>query len=77
MIYRREIEGSANPEEEREKRVEEYRRRFANPYITAARGWVDDVIDPRETRSYLIRSLETLKGKHEERPRKKHGNIPL
>ncbi|MGI5875603.1 MAG: acyl-CoA carboxylase subunit beta [Dethiobacteria bacterium] len=77
IIYRREIEGSANPEEEREKRVEEYRRRFANPYITAARGWVDDVIDPRETRSYLIRSLETLKGKHEERPRKKHGNIPL
>lgn len=77
IIYRREIEDSTNPGQEMEKRVEEYRRRFANPYITAARGWVDDVIAPQETRRYLIRSLETLRGKQEERPRKKHGNIPL
>lgn len=77
IIFRKEIEKSDNPEEERKRRVDEYRQRFANPYITAARGWVDDVIDPKETRHYLIRALETLRGKHEERPSKKHGNIPL
>lgn len=77
IIYRKEIEKAADPDEERKKRIEEYRRRYANPYITAARGWVDEVIDPRDTRSYLIKALETLKNKFEDRPRKKHGNIPL
>ncbi len=77
IIYRKEIEKAEDPQQERTKRVDEYRERYANPYITAARGWIDDVIDPRETRRHLIRSLEMLKNKFEERPRKKHGNIPL
>ncbi len=77
IIYRKEIEKAEDPQAERTKRVDEYRFRYANPYITAARGWLDDVIDPRETRRHLARSLESLKNKFEERPRKKHGNIPL
>ncbi len=77
IVFRKEIENSDNPEEERNKRVEEYRDRFANPYITAARGWLDDVIDPRDTREHLVKALDSLKDKFEDRPRKKHGNIPL
>ncbi len=77
IIYRKEIEKAENPQDERTKRVDEYRYRYANPYITAARGWIDDVIDPRDTRRHLIHSLQMLKNKYEERPRKKHGNIPL
>ncbi len=77
IIFRRDIEKAENPEEERKKKVEEYRERYANPFITAARGWIDDVIDPRHTRGHLIRALESLKSKFEERPRKKHGNIPV
>lgn len=77
IVYRREIEKAENPDEERNKRVEEYRYKYANPYITASRGWVDDVIDPKDTRFYLVKALESLKGKFEERPRKKHGNFPV
>ncbi len=77
VIFRKEIDKAENPEEERKKRVEEYRHRFANPYITAAKGWIDDVIDPRHTRELLIKGLEALKGKYEDRPRKKHGNFPV
>ncbi len=77
VIFRKEIDKAENPEEERKKRVEEYRHRFANPYITAAKGWIDDVIDPRHTRELLIKGLESLKGKYEDRPRKKHGNLPV
>ncbi len=77
IVSRREIEQAENPEEERKKKVEEYRRKFANPYIAAARGWIDDVIDPRETRAHLIRAFDSLKNKFEDRPRKKHGNFPV
>jgi acetyl-CoA carboxylase carboxyltransferase component len=77
IINRRDIEGAKNPAEERKKKVAEYRQRFANPYVAAARGWVDEVIDPRETRLHLVRALDTLKGKVQDRPRKKHSNIPL
>jgi acetyl-CoA carboxylase carboxyltransferase component len=77
IIARRELEKAENPEEERKKKVDEYRLAFANPYVAASRGWVDDVIDPRATRAHLIRALDSLKNKFEDRPRKKHGNFPV
>ena len=58
-------------------KIEEYREKFANPYVAASLGMVDDVIDPRETRIKIIQSLEMLRNKKETRPWKKHGNIPL
>jgi acetyl-CoA carboxylase carboxyltransferase component len=57
--------------------IEDYTERFANPYIAAERGYVDDVIEPEETRAWLIRALEASLTKREQRPRRKHGNIPL
>ena len=57
--------------------IEEYTEKFANPYVAAARGYIDDVIDPRDTRPRLIDALETLGGKRDRNPPKKHGNIPL
>jgi len=77
IINRKEIEKADNPEEEKKRLVEGYRERFANPYIAASRGWIDDVINPRETRQQLIKSLEAVFSKREKRPPKKHGNIPL
>ncbi len=77
IIYRREIQTSPNPEETRRKKVEEYRQAFDNPYVAAARGYIDDVISPEVTRAHLVRHLEVLWEKQEARPWKKHGNIPL
>jgi len=77
IIYRREIEDSGNPNGIRSQKVSEYRERYANPYIAAARGWIDDVIEPAQTRQYLLAALAALKDKHEDRPRKKHGNFPV
>ncbi|PYZ98546.1 methylmalonyl-CoA carboxyltransferase [Alteribacter lacisalsi] len=77
IIFAKEIRESENPEETRQAKIEEYREKFANPYVAAANGMVDDVIDPRETRIKLIQSLDMLERKTEERPPKKHGNIPL
>ncbi|WP_170007587.1 acyl-CoA carboxylase subunit beta [Bacillus fonticola] len=77
IIFAREIAGSANPEETRKQKIDEYREKFANPYVAASRGMVDDVIDPRETRQKLIQGLHMLEGKEEQRPYRKHGNIPL
>jgi propionyl-CoA carboxylase beta chain len=77
IVYRKEIDSAQDSAAERAARVQEYRDLYSNPYIAAARGWVDDVIDPRETRKYLINSLQMLANKQEDRPRKKHGNIPL
>lgn len=77
IIFAKEIENSPDPEETRRKKIEEYREKFANPYVAASRGMVDDVIDPRETRIKLIQALEMLEHKEEDRPKKKHGNIPL
>ncbi|WP_181350033.1 acyl-CoA carboxylase subunit beta [Thalassobacillus sp. CUG 92003] len=77
IIYAKEIKESDDPDETRKNKIEEYRNRFANPYVAAGLGMVDDVIDPRETRRTLIQALDMLKNKHEERPKKKHGNIPL
>lgn len=77
IVNRKEIEQAENPQQERERLVAEYKEKYANPYIAAARGWVDDVIDPRETRDHLKRNLEMLRSKREKRPLRKHGNIPL
>jgi len=77
IVYRKEIEAAENPKAERLARVQEYRDLYSNPYIAAARGWVDDIIDPRETRNRLLQALAMLATKQEDRPRKKHGNIPL
>ncbi|MBU6997479.1 MAG: methylmalonyl-CoA carboxyltransferase [Theionarchaea archaeon] len=77
IAYRREISESKNPEKAREERVRQYRERSANPYVAARYGFVDSVIDPRKTRYHLIQALKMLHRKREDRPRKKHGNIPL
>lgn len=77
IIYRNEIAKVENPIETREKLIAEYRAKFANPYISCARGYVDDVIDPADTRKKIIEALKTLAGKRESRPQKKHGNIPV
>jgi acetyl-CoA carboxylase carboxyltransferase component len=77
IIYRRELQAAADPLARRAELVEEYTERYANPYIAAERGYVDDVIDPAETRIKLIRGLEMLRSKREELPKRKHGNVPL
>jgi propionyl-CoA carboxylase beta chain len=77
IIYRRDIAKSPTPDERRGKLIEDYKARFANPYAAAERGYIDDVIMPHETRPRLIKALETLKTKRVERPKRKHGNIPL
>lgn len=77
IIFRKEIAASDNAAETRNNKIEEYRNKFSTPYIAAARGYVDDVIDPATTRQRLISALELLAGKRETRPAKKHGNIPL
>jgi propionyl-CoA carboxylase beta chain len=77
IVYRKELEEAADPEKRREELVAEYREEFANPYVAAERGYVDEVIEPRRTRPMLIDALETTLTKREPRPRRKHGNIPL
>ncbi len=77
IIFAQEIANSSNPEETRKSKIEEYREKFANPFVAASLGMIDDVIDPRETRIKLKKALEMLRHKKEERPAKKHGNIPL
>jgi acetyl-CoA carboxylase carboxyltransferase component len=77
IIYRREIKQSSDPEGTREQRIEEYRRRFDNPFVAAGHGYIDDVIDPKDTRRHLIRHLRMLENKEASLPFKKHGNIPL
>jgi propionyl-CoA carboxylase beta chain len=77
IVFRGKIANSENPEETRHKLIDEYREKFANPYVAASKGYIDDVIDPRETRPKLIKALEMLKNKVDTVPAKKHGNIPL
>ncbi|MBD1378756.1 acyl-CoA carboxylase subunit beta [Metabacillus arenae] len=77
IIFAKDINESSDPEETRAKKIKEYREKFANPYVAASQGMVDDVIDPRETRIKLIQALDMLSTKKENRPTKKHGNIPL
>ena len=77
IIFKKEIASSKNPEAELQKKTEEYREKFANPFIAAGRGYVDDVIEPKTTRPRLIRAFEMLRTKKDSNPPKKHGNIPL
>ncbi|MEW6033577.1 MAG: carboxyl transferase domain-containing protein [Chloroflexota bacterium] len=77
VVFRETIKNAPNPQETRQKLIDEYRDKFANPYVAASRGYVDEVIDPRETRPKLIKALEMLRNKVDSLPHKKHGNIPL
>jgi acetyl-CoA carboxylase carboxyltransferase component len=77
IIFRKEIETAANPMEKRQEKIQEYKDRFSTPYAAAARGYIDDVIEPEATRPRLISALEMLESKRESRPPKKHGNLPL
>lgn len=77
IIHRKRIKNARNPEQERQRLIDDYNEKFANPYEAAALGYIDDVIIPSETRSRLCRTLEMLMEKEELRPAKKHGNIPL
>lgn len=77
VIFRREIAAAEDPVAKKAELVADYRERFANPYVAAGAGFIDDVIEPRETRPRLINALEMLQNKRESLPPKKHGNIPL
>ena len=77
IIFRKEIGAAPDPEAKEREKIQEYRNLLYNPYIAASRGYVDDVILPRETRPKIIRALEILSNKRETRPPKKHGNIPV
>ncbi len=77
IIFRRELAEAKDPEKRKAELVAEYRQKFANPYVAAERGYLDDVIEPRLTRPRLINALEMLSNKRDANPAKKHGNIPL
>ncbi len=77
IVYRRELAEAPDPLARRAELVEEYTERYANPYVAAERGYVDDVIDPTDTRRVLVNALRVLVSKREELPRRKHGNVPL
>jgi propionyl-CoA carboxylase beta chain len=77
ILYKRELEKAADPQAARAARVAEFREKFANPYVAAERGFVDEVIHPRQTRAKLIAALSALETKRDKNPPKKHGNIPL
>lgn len=77
IIFKKEIGESTNPIEFRRQKIQEYRDKFSNPYVAAARGYVDDVIEPATTRQRIASALDMLASKRETRPSKKHGNIPL
>jgi acetyl-CoA carboxylase carboxyltransferase component len=77
IVYKRELDRADNRDALRQKKIEEFRDRFANPYVSAERGYVDAVIQPRDTRKKVIQALEMLDTKRDKNPPKKHGNIPL
>ncbi|HEY6988445.1 MAG TPA: acyl-CoA carboxylase subunit beta [Bryobacteraceae bacterium] len=77
ILYRRELEAADSSEELRQSKIDEYRDHFANPFVAAERGYIDDVIEPHETRRKVIRALRMLANKTDTMPKKKHGNIPL
>src|SRR4029079_2005006 len=77
ILFRKEINESADPQQATDAKIDEYRQKFAHPYVAAGRGYVDDIIDPRDTRPRLINALETMRTKRDRNPPKKHGNIPL
>jgi propionyl-CoA carboxylase beta chain len=77
IIFRKDIQAAKDAKKKAKELVTEYRKKFANPYIAAEMGYIDDIIEPQETRPRLINALHTLLNKREDRPGKKHGNIPL
>ena len=77
IIFKNEIAAAAKPDEKRKELIETYRNTFANPYVAASKGFIDDIIEPRETRKVLIRALRMNSNKRKNLPRRKHGNIPL
>ena len=77
IIYRRELKAAPEPAAAKDELIQDYRDKFANPYIAAERGFIDDVIEPRDTRPRLINALQVLQNKRDQNPAKKHGNIPL
>jgi len=77
ILYKRELDAAADPARARAEKVAEFREKFATPYVAAARGFVDEVIRPRETRRKLITALRNLENKRDKNPPKKHGNLPL
>ncbi len=77
IVYKRELDKAKDRESMRQEKIDEFRDRFANPYVAAERGYIDAVIRPRETRQKLIQALEMLQNKRDKNPPKKHGNIPL
>ena len=77
IVHRKEIAAADDPEAELAARTKHYEDTFGNPYKAAERGYIDDVIEPRETRPTLIRALELLRSKSVDTPKRKHGNIPL
>ena len=77
IVYRRELEKAEDPKTLRREKVDEFRQKFANPYVAAERGYIDAVIEPRDTRPKLIAALRMLETKRDTNPPKKHGNIPL
>ena len=77
VLYRREIQKAEDPEGLRRAKVAEFKEKFANPYVASARGFIDEVIEPRHTRRKIIAGLEMTRTKRDKNPPKKHGNIPL
>jgi propionyl-CoA carboxylase beta chain len=77
IVYRREILAAADPEAMRKQKIDDFRDRFASPFVAAERGFIDDVIEPHETRPKVIRALRMLENKVDTMPRKKHSNLPL
>jgi propionyl-CoA carboxylase beta chain len=77
IVFRQELESADDPERHRAELIADYKERFANPYTAAERGYVDDVVEPRRTRPWLVSALETALAKREPKPERKHGNIPL
>jgi len=77
VLYRRELQAAADPAALRRQKVAEFREKFANPYVAADRGFVDEVIEPRHTRKKIVAALEMARDKRDKNPPKKHGNIPL
>jgi acetyl-CoA carboxylase carboxyltransferase component len=77
IIFRQEIADAVDPVARKAELVEDYRRKFATPYVAASRGFIDDIIEPRDTRARLINALEAFQNKRDSNPARKHGNIPL
>jgi acetyl-CoA carboxylase carboxyltransferase component len=77
ILYRRELQEADDPELRKAELLDEYTERYVHPYDAAERGYIDDVIDPADTRKVLVNALDLLRSKREDLPKRKHGNVPL